>query len=148
LSKILPTDVAFKDAFAIATVSNSGLARYYLRSLERQENHQPEPGFIPNDDAQVITLEHVLPKKPLTNWPQFGPDEARAYVRRIGNLALLQASANSYLQSDPWTIKKPVLLAAPFALTKQIGAEANWTSETISRRQGYLAGLALDVWPL
>jgi hypothetical protein len=45
----------------------------------------------PNDDKQVINLEHVLPEQVENNWPEFDEDTARIYMRRIGNLALLLA---------------------------------------------------------
>jgi len=49
------------------------------------------PWFIPNDDKQVINLEHVLQEKPGDNWPKFNDDQVRSYSKRLGNLALLLA---------------------------------------------------------
>jgi hypothetical protein len=49
------------------------------------------PWFIPNDDKQVINLEHILPQAPEQNWPDFSEEETKIYARRIGNLALLLA---------------------------------------------------------
>jgi len=66
---ILPIDEAFRKSFEIATVSKSQFARYYLRSLEMAAKSESTPWFIPNDDQQVINLEHVLPSAPEANWP-------------------------------------------------------------------------------
>ena len=70
LAYITPTDGEFHTAFEVATVSNRKLARYYLRSLELAAKDESQPWHIPNDDRSVINLEHVLPEKPLENWPQ------------------------------------------------------------------------------
>jgi hypothetical protein len=64
------------------------------------------PWFIPSDDRAVINLEHVLPKKPEGNWPEFTEDEAALYANRIGNQALLKASDNSDLRSRPSALRR------------------------------------------
>lgn len=38
MKAVLPNDDSFEDSFATATVSKSGLAKYYLRTLEQQKN--------------------------------------------------------------------------------------------------------------
>src|SRR5207302_1507831 len=97
LSNLIPVDEQFRQAFEIATVSKSALARYYLRALEMAAKQEPTPWFIPIDDRQTINLEHVLPEKPEKNWPHFDEEKVRIYSKRIGNLALLQAKSNSDL---------------------------------------------------
>ena len=77
LRGLTPTDGQFRAAFENATVSNRKLARYYLRSLEMTAKNQAEPWHIPNDDQSIINLEHVLPEKPIGNWPQFNDDEVK-----------------------------------------------------------------------
>jgi hypothetical protein len=77
LKTITPTDTQFRSVFESANVSNRKLARYYLRALEMTAKGESEPWHIPNDDQSVINLEHVLPEKPLGNWPQFSDDEVK-----------------------------------------------------------------------
>jgi len=95
----------------------------------------------------VINLEHVLPRKPEGNWPQFDEDEVRQLATRIGNLALLKASDNSNLKSDAFIDKKQVYAASPYSLTSQIANVEKWTAETIVNRQKVLAALAVKTWP-
>jgi hypothetical protein len=147
LESITPNDQAFRGEFETARISNSKLARYLLRSLEMAAKDEGEPWHIPNDDKSVINLEHVLPKRPEANWPQFTPDEVEIYTNRLGNQVLLRASDNSTMHSDSFDKKKPVFAASPYILTSQIAAEANWTAESISRRQKTLAAYALKAWP-
>lgn len=148
LGKITPTDGRFRAAFESATVSNRKLARYYLRSLELSASGDDQPWHIPNDDQTVINLEHVLPEKPGTTWPQFSDDEVKIYRNRIGNLTLLRSTDNSRLKSDEFTEKRAVYVDCPYKITKCIAEVEDWTSERIAERQKWLAGLALDTWRL
>ena len=78
------------------------LAREYVQKIVMAARNEPEPWFIPTQDRSVINLEHILPKKPEGNWPQFTDDEAAMYVNRLGNQALLRASNNSDVRSAGW----------------------------------------------
>jgi hypothetical protein len=98
LASLTPTDVRFSAAFEIATLSNRKLSRYYLRSMELAAKDEAEPWHIPNDDRNIINLEHILPEKPEGNWPTFTDEQVNLYYKRIGNLCLMRASDNSTLK--------------------------------------------------
>lgn len=146
LEPITPRDNDFTAAFARAKVSNARLARYFLRSLESSAKSEPEPYFIPQDDPAIITLEHILPRKPEGNWPGFGDDDARSYTTRLGNLVLMRASDNSDSKSKPFSVKKPLYASSPYVLTSQVGDLDDWTADTITARQDGLAKLAAGTW--
>ena len=129
-------------------MSQAYLARYYLRSLEMAVKREVDPCFIPNDDQQVINLEHVLPEKPGENWPQFTPEVAAAFYRRLGNMALLQAKSNSDLRSSSFAEKKRIYTESPFHLTRRIAEGNDWTSNSIAERQAYMAQWAVKTWPV
>jgi hypothetical protein len=74
---------------------------------------EAEPWFMPTDDRSIINLEHVLPKKPLGNWPQFTAEEVPVWMNRLGNQALMRASDNSDLQSGAFSEKKKVYVDSP-----------------------------------
>jgi hypothetical protein len=148
LAGIMPSDEQFHQAFELATVSKASLARYYLRSLEMAAKREPTPWFIPNDDRQVINLEHVLPVNPDASWTTFNRDTVDLYVKRLGNLALLPARANSDLRSASFTEKKAVYATAPYELTRQISTVGDWTVDRIIERQRILAALSLRAWPI
>ena len=57
-------DLAFQQAFAVANVRRSWLARYYLRALERAKRNEAQPELVPNQDVDEVNLEHVLPRNP------------------------------------------------------------------------------------
>ncbi len=119
LKSITPTDAEFAQAFEAATVSNHRFARYYLRSLEMAAKAEPEPWHIPNDDADQINLEHVLPQKPGGNWPQFDFLIKRSStVSGIGNLVLIRKSQNINIQNLPFATKRPILAQSPYNLSR------------------------------
>ena len=148
LEPIVPKDTQFQERFAVATVSNAKLARYYIRSLETAWKQEPHPLYLPNDDPGVVNLEHVLPRRPDGNWPQFSDEEAEALHRRLGNLALLNAKGNSDLKSAGFDEKKKVFATTPYELTKQIATLTQWTPIEINERQKKMAELAVRTWPL
>lgn len=148
LSDVIPVDEQFTQGFETATVSKAGLARYYLRSLEMAAQKEAEPWFLPNDDKQVINLEHVLPERPENNWPDWTDEKVKTYAKRIGNLALLQAKSNSDLKSANFETKKKVYEESPYSLTKQIAGEDMWNEDKIVARQKQLAKIALEAWPI
>lgn len=147
LAAITPNDEQFRVAFEIATISKASLARYYLRSLEMTAKSEPTPWFVPNDDRQSITVEHVLPQKPDATWNDFSEETAKAYVNRLGNQALLLAKSNSDLKSTSFEAKRAVYRETPYELTRQISTVPIWDGARIAERQKILATLALRTWP-
>jgi hypothetical protein len=147
LSGLTPSDTQFREAFETTRVSNARIVRYYLRSLEMTAQNEREPWFMPQSDRQVINLEHVLPKKPQGNWPQFSDEDLPSYTTRLGNLALMRASENSELRSEAFQDKKAVYARSPYILTSQLATVEEWTPNAIIERQARLAELAVKTWP-
>ncbi len=148
LGEIIPSDERFRQAFEIATVSSGPLARYYLRTLEKVAKGEPDPLFTVSDDKEVVTLEHILPRKPEGNWPQFTPEEADSYWKRIGNMVLLHHKTNSDMKSACWADKQQHFQEHGYQLTAQVAAVREWDVQAICRRQADLAKLALKAWPV
>jgi uncharacterized protein DUF262/uncharacterized protein DUF1524 len=148
LESITPSDGEFRTASETARVSNAKLARYYLRSLEMQAKEVAQPWFVPQEDREFINLEHILPRKPEDNWPDFSEDDVRSLSTRLGNLALIRTTDNSNLKSEPFVEKKKVYANSPYELTSQVAVVDNWTPVTISERQEQLAQLAVKAWPV
>ena len=148
IAGVVPSDKAFEDAFANATVSQAYLARYYLRVLENQVRGQSQPELVPNPNEEEINLEHVLPLKPESNWPAFDEDAARAYQRRMGNLVLMQQKVNSSARSAAFAKKRAKLAASQYKLTAEVGTQSTWDAAAIRRRQQRLAKLAVQAWSI
>ena len=148
LSEIIPTDDEFKAHFSRARVTTARLARYYLHSLERTRREEDEPELIPNEDAEQVNLEHILPKNPAPeDWPLFTSEEHKIFLHRLGNMALLSRGPNDRLGNGPWPLKRPVLAESDL-LTPQTAAEHDdWTAAVIDERQDSFAALAVTAWP-
>ena len=144
VSAIIPPDDRFEAAVAVANVAQAHLSRYYLRALQIKADGNKEYG--PSDSASV-TLEHVLPKSPGPEW-KLPLEEAKANVNRLGNQALLEATANHGIGNAPFKDKKSVLAASKFSLTNTIANAKDWGLEQINKRQLELAKLATKTWPL
>ncbi len=147
LAAVLPTDEAFEAAFSQASVATASLSRYYLRRLQIEADGKVEPQYTPNDGA-AVTLEHILPQKPGTDWNHVPPEIARANYNRLGNQALLAGSVNSRIGNVGFDLKKPALAQSPFTLTSETAAKAVWGLNEIAERQAKLAKLAVSAWPL
>jgi hypothetical protein len=143
----IPSDAEFEAAFAVARVSQSHLAKYYLRALELQIKGDPEPELIPNTD-EVINLEHVLPDNPGDNWPEVEQETADAMRRRLGNMVLLKAKRNSAIGNKGFAEKRPLLAESAYRLTSEVGEQQTWGAKEITDRQRRLASLAARTWPI
>jgi hypothetical protein len=146
LQQIFPADSEFREAFAVATVSQTYLARYYLRALEQAANKSAQPEFVPNPNSDEINLEHVIPLRPGSNWRHLSDDECKSLHRRLGNMVLLQSRENSTVGNASFADKRRVLSQSEYTLTKDIAKESAWTAEAVAKRQKRLAGLAVETW--
>jgi hypothetical protein len=144
---VVPDDERFKAAVATANVSQARLARYYLRAMQMQEDGNKEPQYVPNDGRDV-TLEHILPEHPGSEWNHIPSDAAKANYNKLGNQVLLAGTVNSKLGNVGYSEKKRALKRSPFSLTKEAALFSRWTVKSIAERQERLAELAVKTWPL
>jgi hypothetical protein len=145
---VIPSDAEFQSEFETIRVKVSKTARFYLRCLENTVQGLKEPAWVPNTDAAIINLEHVMPQSVCDDWASTEQDvETHSY--RLGNLALMQASQNVLADRMPFEEKKVVLTESPYLLTSMIGTEFDtWTVKDIETRQRKLAKYAPTTWPL
>ena len=147
LGKIVPNDETFKSSFSNARLSKAYLARYFLIALEKASLGKENCELVPSEDVADVNLEHVLPESPGESWAHIPDDVADAYVRRIGNMALLNSGKNSLIGNASFEAKKAVFATSAFSLTKEISACDVWGPEQVAKRQQKLAELAVKVWP-
>jgi uncharacterized protein with ParB-like and HNH nuclease domain len=148
LMEILPTDAAFQAAFSEARISQSHLARYFLRAIEKYVNGNKQPEFVANDDTNAVNLEHILPENPGANWGSVPSDVAKANFKKIGNLVLLQAGTNSTIGNLDFSSKRTEFASSTFRLTKEVAKQSKWGPEEILARQKVLAAYAIKTWPM
>lgn len=147
LRPVYPADQAFKAAFSekvISTASsrNRRIVRYILCALERQLS-QIDHDF----DSALFNIEHVLPRNPGSNWPQFSDELVEASMNRLGNMTLLNSGPNRDLQNESYAQKREVYRTSNFKITQDIASQNNeWTAERISTRQSSMANIASSIW--
>lgn len=142
-----PTDSAFEQAFAVATISKQNLARFYLRCLEDGVNPQQEK--ISSEDTNRVNLEHILPITPDKNWLKDWPaDDVKAFQKRLGNLALMSSKINSTIGNESFEEKKQIYKDSSFYWTNKISESQTWLKESINNRQLEMARTAVKVWKI
>jgi hypothetical protein len=143
----VPSDQEFEQAFAVARVSRSWLARYLIRALEKKRKNIPAPEYIENDDVRDVTLEHVLPLTLGPGW-SIDPDVAEASKNLLGNMALLSSLKNRDIGNSSFAEKKVAFAASDYMTSQEIAEFQNWGREEILARQQRLAKTAIETWPL
>ena len=148
LKPIYVDDVKMGQDFALLTMNTRGargkLARYILARLEgdagdRACDPETDPG----------TIEHILPENPAEAWSETFPPAAReGSTYRLGNLTLLEASANRAVGNATYGEKRAAYEKSAYALTRRIPeiAPEQWTPELVDERQRQLAGRAVHLW--
>ncbi len=147
-SSLVINDSEFKAVFETVKVGTAKLAKYYLRTLEMTANEQEDPEFIPSDEL-AINLEHIMPSATnQENWPDINRADAEAYLKRLGNMCLLQAKKNSDIGNLSFNIKKKTYEQSLYRLTNQLKDIDKWDIAAIEKRQKEMADLAIKAWPL
>jgi hypothetical protein len=131
---------------ARARVTQSYLARYYLRALDHALTGEAEPERVANPETEVVNLEHVMPRVPSQEW-NVDAEIALACERRLGNMVLLRAKRNVELGNAGFG-KKKVFEESGFEITRDVIQYDNWGLNEINERQAKLAQLAVKAWPV
>lgn len=143
---ILPSDSLFRANFSTKVIPIERLARYYLRAIEAHIIN--DDLWVPNDDSDIVNLEHIIPKNPGAEWPELTIEDASELQYRLGNVVLLHAISNSDLGNKGWNDKKPILRECSYLTTKMVAEYDKWGEKSVNDRQARLADHAIKVWPL
>lgn len=143
---VYPTDAAFIATFAEKSIGvsqsrNRKIVCYILCELERQKS-----GIDPDLESPTLSLEHICPTHPNGGWTAFTDEEVETLTSRLGNMALLQTSANKQLGNADFDVKRPIYANSIYALTRDVAAIDDWTPNAVVRRQKDLARMASAVW--
>ena len=154
LFTILPSEDEFEDDFSRYVETKPALARWILRELEIQKWIDENPGksiqTTPIADADLVNLEHILPKSPNQEWRHVISDDSDIVsdcMNRLGNLCLLDKPSNKTEASGGFVKKSAKYVKSEFLLTKAIAhGFKEWNRAAIDHRQQQLAKLALKRW--
>ncbi len=142
-----PEDRRFTSAFAekeMRTTSsrNKRIVRHLLFELER---HLHGHGY--DEQSAKYTLEHILPEHPSGEWPDLAEGVQDRMIHRLGNMTLLEASANRDLGNCGYAEKRRAYENSGFGITKAVAAHYDeWNEEKLNSRQERMAKAAAEIW--
>jgi hypothetical protein len=170
-------ELATRFALAFVELDEDSIQKYRMRYiLGKMTQYVNERAYGPQAEnlgkfVKQKDVEHILPQSPPEEVVQAfdKPDEIEYYIRRLGNMAMLEESINRSVSNKPFDEKKRDGYAnSQFLLTKSIAVDPRvggntainravedliitfdeWTSESIERRQQMLGELAKRVWDM
>jgi hypothetical protein len=144
----LANDGEFEQGFAVARSSAQYLARFYLRVLEKQSSAAAGDELIVNPNVDAVNLEHIMPQTRAPHWEGIPVERHENYVKRLGNLALLDRGLNEKSGNLPFAEKAKALAQSKISMTREIAIATNWDTKAIDERQKEMAKLAVKAWPL
>ncbi|ARU21636.1 6-hexanolactone hydrolase [Ralstonia solanacearum] len=143
----LSSDTEFEQAFAVAKASAQYLARFYLRVLEKQSAAAGDE-LVVNPNVDAVNLEHVMPQKRAPHWLDISEEQHENYVKRLGNMALVDRDLNEKIGNLAFAEKAKLLAKSKISMTCEIASASTWGPSAIDERQRQMAKLAVKVWPL
>ncbi|NEU95971.1 DUF262 domain-containing protein [Bradyrhizobium uaiense] len=111
LKDVYPSDQDFEAAFALKSERTNQKAQYFLRALEKEEQRLAKGKMAGEWEPAVLTVEHILPKKPGADWKAIltaDPEIVEDCVVRLGNMCLL-TKINEKLGNKGFPTKKLTL---------------------------------------
>jgi hypothetical protein len=144
----LASDGEFEHSFAVARSSAQYLARFYLRVLEKQSSAALGDELVVNPNVDAVNLEHIMPQTRAPYWEGVPVEQHDNYVKRLGNLALLDRMLNEKSGNLPFAEKAKVLAQSNISTTREIATSTAWDIKAIDERQKQMAKLAVNAWPL
>jgi uncharacterized protein with ParB-like and HNH nuclease domain len=170
-------ELATRFALAFVELDEDSIQKYRMRYiLGKMTQYVNERAYGPQAEnlgkfVKQKDVEHILPQSPPEEVVQAfdKPDEIEYYIRRLGNMAMLEESINRSVSNKSFDEKKRDGYAnSQFLLTKSIAVDPRvggntainravedliitfdeWTSESIERRQQMLGELAKRVWDM
>lgn len=145
LLTLYPTDNEFKNAFSDKTMlthQSNKKARYLLARLEESLSDS-------SIDESRLTVEHILPQAPESNWIEHFGDNYNLFTQRIGNLTLTSQGINKELNQKSFLEKKKILLEkVKYKIHDNLKSYEEWSSQEIESRQAILADVAVNFWKI
>lgn len=150
IKDIMPSDDEFREAFRTKQERNNQKASWMLTRLESQARQAQAGTFAANElePSASLTLEHILPKKPGSDWNhilQTDGDFADECTFRLGNMCLL-TKVNKQLGNKGFMEKKNIYSQSTLILTGDLQNYSGWDRQAVDQRQTKLAKLAVALW--
>lgn len=147
-TSFLASDAEFEQGFAVARSSAQYLARFYLRVLEKQNSAAAGEELIVNPNVEAVNIEHIMPQTREPHWKEIPAEQHESFVKRLGNLTLLDRVLNEKSGNLPFTEKAKAFAESNISMTREVANVVTWDTNAIDERQRQMAKLAIKAWPL
>jgi uncharacterized protein with ParB-like and HNH nuclease domain len=143
LAPLYPNDADFKQDFRkkqMPIEQSTKKVRFLLACLE---------DYISGSDItgdEKITIEHILPQNPTSEWTNYFGDDTEEAVGLLGNMALLSQVTNKKVGTLSFAAKKQEFSQSGYTTTKQCCEYDAWDRAAIEGRQQWLAEKAALCW--
>jgi hypothetical protein len=163
--------------FAFQELTQSRIQQYRMRYIlakltqyiEQQAWKNPAHDSLDQYIASTVEVEHILPQNPTQEVKEAfdKKEQYNDFMEKFGNLTLLEKTINTSVANDHYQKKIPGYRQSSYLLTRSLAEKPKvgvntqlnravehlitfdqWNSETIKRRQGMLARLAVFVWDM
>jgi hypothetical protein len=135
-----PTNDELKVGLTKAKVDKARVLYHVLNELEHSLG-----GDIP---ANNFTIEHILPRTPNDNYPDYDEDQIENYTRTLANLIPISGEINSSIQNSPYSEKRGRFLKdSMYKTPRELAREfQTWTPEDIGKRSEDLFEWVKNRW--
>lgn len=136
--ELYPTDERFQSSFKYYKMPSrraSKKIRFLLAQIESQSGKEI--------DYEKVTLEHICPYNPDSEWIQSFGDGIHDVADRLGNMVLLD---NDELKRATFIEKKKAYQESGNRLALEVSKYDEWTLATVNKYQEWLAAQAARTW--
>jgi len=147
MKPVYPMDEQFKLAFTekeLKTTSgrNKKVVRHILFRIENQRSSHR----LDEESAQY-SLEHILPEHPSEEWADIAENIQESMIYRLGNMTLLESSANRDIGNAGYAAKRAAYSNSDFQITRAVAEHYDvWNEQKMEARQRKLADAASAIW--
>ena len=138
-------DDEFKNLFILWKGSTSAADKFAVRYILRKIHTYLSPTSEVIQDYNKVHIEHIMPQNG-SLWTNVSSEDHDAYLWRLGNLALLDATLNKEAQNKPFADKKAFFATSQIKPNDEVASQTDWGKKEIEDRQQKLADYALIIW--
>jgi len=150
LRKASPDKDIFINSFKEMETKSSALAKYILVKINDKLLSEEGKKEI-QAKVRKINLEHIIPKRPSSEWISYLDSKSldyRTLVYRLGNMTVMLSRMNQAIQNKSFEKKREYYVKSQLPLNFELGSFQEFGLDEINKRQLTMAAIAENIWNL
>lgn len=151
IKKLEPDENKFKEAFNNFQTKKAKLAKYILTRVNDDMMKESGKGEI-TTNKETTNLEHIIPKKPNTEWKTFFQDkhidDYTTLNHKIGNMTILLGRWNSTLKNKFFDKKVVEYKKSTLPINEDLKGFTEFGAVEIAERQNKIGIRAENLWKI